>query len=288
MILADFILPSRANQRWPYSGIDGPEHCLDKKHFESYPYTVEYNYNSRGYRDQEWPTDTQNLKQAIWCVGDSFTVGVGSPMSHTWPWILQQTTQHRTINVSMDGASNNWIARKAIRVLQEISPKIIIIQWSYIARRESGLEECLNREWDRFYQNTRDDSWPDCARDQQHNLPTHILQEIDTLHGGWNEKEIFPHDEWRMLQYIRCSEEDDIANTLTCIRNVQDCADDTVVINSFIPGFVPDKHKGVIEAQTSGLVIPEIARLDRARDGHHYDIRTSEFFVNQLQSLLKL
>ena len=286
MILPDFVIPSRANQLWQYSGMDSYELCKDPLHFESYPYKIEYLYNSRGYRDQEWPELLAQLKNSIWCLGDSFTVGLGSAVSHIWPYVLQQVTDTRTINVSMDGASNNWMARKAIRVLQEISPKIIIIQWSYIARRESNLEEYFDREWDLFYQNIRDDSWPDCARDQQHNLPTHIRQEIDTLHGGWNEKEIFPHDEWRMLQYIRCSEEDDIANTLTCIRNVQDCAGNTRVIHSFIPDFVPDKYKGVIEAQTSGLVIPEIARLDLARDGHHYDVATSRWLVDHIQRLL--
>jgi hypothetical protein len=285
MILPDFVIPSRVNQHWLHSGIDSPELCLDKKHFESYAYSVEYNYNSRGYRDQEWPVSIDELKHGIWCLGDSFTVGLGSPLEHTWPYVLQQATNTRTINVSMDGASNNWMARKAIRVLQEISPKIIIIQWSYIARRESSLEESLNRQWDLFYQNIRDDSWSDCARDQQHNLPTYILQEIDTLHGGWEEKK-FLHDEWRIMQSICCSDEDDIANTLTCIQNVQDCAGNTVVIHSFIPNFVPYKYKGVIEAQTPGLVIPEISRLDLARDGHHYDVATAGCLVDHIQRLL--
>ena len=36
----------------------------------------------------------------------------------------------------MDGASNSWIARKTIDLLK-IKPKNIIIQWSYIHRRES-------------------------------------------------------------------------------------------------------------------------------------------------------
>ena len=129
-------------------------------------------------------------------------------------------------------------------------------------------------------------AWMEPATTGWPEKPFHIRQEIDTLHGGWNEKEIFSHDEWRMLQYIRCSEEDDIANTLICIQNVQDCAGNTSVIHSFIPGFVPDKHKGVIEAQTSGLVIPEIARLDLARDGHHYDIATSRWLVDHIQRLL--
>ena len=55
MILPDFILPSRQNQVWDESGLDSYAACLDKKHFKSYPHKVEYRYNSRGFRDTEWP-----------------------------------------------------------------------------------------------------------------------------------------------------------------------------------------------------------------------------------------
>ena len=40
----------------------------------------------------------------------------------------------------MDGASNNWIARKAVRVLNEIAPKYIVIHWSFITRYENEDE----------------------------------------------------------------------------------------------------------------------------------------------------
>ena len=80
MILSDFSVPSRINARWEYSGNDNPDQALDKKHFREFNYPVEYCYNSRGYRDQEWPADLSN---AIWCIGDSFTVGIGSPLGHT-------------------------------------------------------------------------------------------------------------------------------------------------------------------------------------------------------------
>ena len=77
MILPDFTISSKINQNWAYSGMDSPDLCLDSKHFKSYPYSVSYQYNSRGYRDHEWPDDLQN---AVWCIGDSFTVGIGSPV----------------------------------------------------------------------------------------------------------------------------------------------------------------------------------------------------------------
>jgi hypothetical protein len=103
---------------WSESGMDSKEGCRNKQHFDSYPYAVEYRYNSRGYRDSEWPPTIEELKQCIWCVGDSFTVGLGSPLAHTWVNILQQRTGIRCINVSMDGASNEWMIRKINRILQ--------------------------------------------------------------------------------------------------------------------------------------------------------------------------
>ena len=47
MILPDFVLPSQVNQHWKYSGLDSPDLCLDKKHFNSYPYTGVIYYNNK-------------------------------------------------------------------------------------------------------------------------------------------------------------------------------------------------------------------------------------------------
>jgi hypothetical protein len=136
MILPDFILTSRQDKLWTESGFDSLKNCFNKDYFKSYPYTVEYNYNSRGYRDAEWPKTIDELKHCIWCVGDSFTVGLGSPLAHTWVNILQQRTGVRCINVSMDGASNEWIVRKINRIIEEINPQQLVVQWSYLHRGE--------------------------------------------------------------------------------------------------------------------------------------------------------
>ena len=106
MILPDFILPSRQNQVWDKSGIDSYEECKDKKHFKSYPYAVDYDYNSRGFRDSEWPEDIDQLTHAIWCVGDSFTEGLGSPAEHAWPFLLQNQTNLKPTS-NMDGDLKN-------------------------------------------------------------------------------------------------------------------------------------------------------------------------------------
>jgi hypothetical protein len=283
MILPEFVLPSQVNQVWTHSGLDTAEFCLNPTHFHSYAHAILYEYNSRGYRDQEWPNSIEQLKNSIWCMGDSFTVGIGSPREHTWPWILQQATQQRTINVSMDGASNNWIARKALEVLDQIQPKHMVLHWSYISRRENDMETALDQHWQEFYKNARDASWPDCTRKDLDKLPEHIRHEITAVHG-WNMS--CATDEQRVIPNIRCTDQDDVDNTLQCIEQIEKFSDRVNIIHSFIPEFVPKRLKNHIESQIQGQVIPELSRQDLARDGHHYDVKTSQWLVDQIMPLL--
>lgn len=235
VILPDFLLASRANQIWQYSGMDCRDNCFDLDHFNSYSYPVEYVYNSRGFRDQEWP---ETLSEAIWCFGDSFTVGLGSPQSHTWPHLLAQSADRRTINISMDGASNSWIARKCLRVIREIQPSTIVIQWSYTHRREV---------------------------------------EDTTL-----------SDEDRRLMYINSTAVEDIKNTIDCIKQIEQ-EKTGQVIHSFIPEFTNQDNKQVFNLALTKVaehVILEFPILDLARDGKHYDIKTSQKFVDAVVQLL--
>jgi hypothetical protein len=147
MILPNLVLPSFANQTSSYSGIDTYDVCIDKKHFLAYPYEVTYQYNTRGFRGSEWPSNLDNI---IWCVGDSFTAGLGTPYHHTWHQVLENKLNINTINVSLDGASNNWIARKIIDIL-EIKPKNLIVQWSYAHRRELKIPRLSDEDRRIFY-----------------------------------------------------------------------------------------------------------------------------------------
>ena len=136
MILPDFKIDSLCNSETEFTGIDSIEKCRSKTHFKKYPYKISYKYNSRGFRDEEWPEDLENC---VWCFGDSFTKGLGQSYEHTWPKLLQTQTGRRTICVSMDGASNNWISRKIIELVNTIKPRTVIVQWSFISRRERVL-----------------------------------------------------------------------------------------------------------------------------------------------------
>jgi hypothetical protein len=92
------------------------------------PNTSNYNYNSRGFRDQEWPTD---LTSALWCVGGKFTAGIGIDEQDTWTTLLGQCLGRRIINVSSEHADNNWIEDCTCNILKEVKPAHIIVQWSY-------------------------------------------------------------------------------------------------------------------------------------------------------------
>lgn len=130
------------------TGMDSLEHCADPERYKNYQFPVKYQYNSRGFRDQEWPklNDRNVLRDAIWCLGDSFTEGLGSAASHTWPVLLQKATGLRVINVSLDGASNQWIARKARYINDHLAPRHLIVMWSYLHRRELDNDDASDED----------------------------------------------------------------------------------------------------------------------------------------------
>jgi hypothetical protein len=286
MILPDFTIPSRIDQNCEYTGMDSPDLCLDSKHFKSYPYSVSYQYNSRGYRDHEWPDD---LQRAVWCIGDSFTVGIGSPVEHTWSRILESKTGLRTINISMDGASNNWIARHAVKILNIVKPKVMVMHWSYLHRRE-GITHINAKAKSSFlnhYKNIKDPSWPDIKNVENFgSLPIYIQNELLNLNDdtGWRKK---ISDEELRLWHIRSEIHEDISNTVECVDLVDYHQQDSRIIHSFIPEFIGgDRSNFYQQLKTDNPVIQELQRLDLSRDGHHYDIKTSENFVQQIMQVL--
>jgi hypothetical protein len=291
MILPDFVLPSRVNQTWRYSGIDSLESCLDKKHFESYPHDITYNYNSRGFRDSEWPNTIAELKNAIWCVGDSFTVGIGSPIEHTWPYLLQQHTGRRTINVGMDGASNEWIAKKIKRIVEDIAPGTIVVQWSYFARRElltDGNDEQRRAQFDssQLSDESNINNFKNCVLQAQKDckdcqLVNSIIPGayagIDTaeVQGWWyNDREsAWPSQLPNSLAAIS----HDIVQKLKKKQQY-----DKYVIHYEVQDFIK-KHNMILVNQHDSFF-----NKDLARDGHHYDVLTATQFLKEIQSRFSL
>ncbi len=115
-----------------FSGADSLQFCHNKEHFKNYKKRITYRYNSRGFRDAEWP---ENLSDSIWCVGDSFTVGIGQPFEETWPQLLEKKIGKRCINLGEDGCSNDTISLRVKEIYKLYQPKLVIVMWSYFSRR---------------------------------------------------------------------------------------------------------------------------------------------------------
>ena len=287
VILPDLILPSRVNQQWLYSGMDSLEQCRDQQHFLNYPYTVDYVYNSRGFRDQEWPDNEQELRDAIWCLGDSFTVGIGQPFAHIWPYVLATATGRRCINISMDGASNDWIWRRAQDIRAAIQPPHMVIMWSYTHRRELadaslsdeqrrlGLSQASNEQdlihWTGLVNkmHTMSLNIVQCTIPEYHSDLT--IQSDTIMQAYWHD---IKGQDWPAFPRTVAELEslpdwiiNELQNLHCCYRMLQ---------HYLLPP---------VEQATSPIdsdVIHVTKRLDWARDHHHFDILTSQWVVDQI------
>jgi hypothetical protein len=281
MFLPNFMLETRKNQYWTESGMDTIDQCLDKMHYKKYPHQIAYNYNLRGFRDQEWPESLDDLQNSVWCIGDSFTVGIGSPLAHTWVNILQSRLNQRCVNVSMDGASNKWIARKAIEILDAVNPKLMVIQWSYFQRDE--LPDTLLPDEERRLEANLTDSINQLKIDSVklinqvelnkkqckviHSfIPNSMVLDYNHNESIW---QVIKADSWPPLPRSL----DEFNSLPANIVNELKTFDVYNVMFSYYQ-FDSITH------------IPEIVQIDLARDGHHYDILTATNFVDQVEELI--
>lgn len=273
MILPDLFLQTRINQQWKFSGTDSLQECLDKDHFRSYPHEVDYSYNSRGFRDSEWPQSLSELKNAIWCVGDSFTVGIGSPYKFIWPQMLSAATGRRCINVSMDGASNNWISRQAQQIIREVAPTHMVVMWSYLHRRENP-DITLSDE-DRRWSHTRSSSHQDwynfltCQKNIELGVehlvhfmvPNFYNLDIDSIWANVRSSS-WPLDPPATLAELNALPQ----WILSEIKNLHDCFDEI---------------SSILEVKQNQINIIQVEQQDIARDGHHFDLITAEWVAKQ-------
>ena len=228
------------NLKTEFSGIDSLDPCVNKEHFKNYNKKISYEYNAQGFRDKEWPTD---LKNKIWCIGDSFTVGVGQPAEETWPALLEKELNERCINISQDGCSNDLIAARAKQVIEKFQPTAVIIMWSYFWRRfingknvhyDAGQRELPSDDIDNFLKN--------------------LFAVNDSFKRVIN------------LTIPDCFIED--SSTRFKILKVKNKKNFKKVLNLVSDRTIPD--------------IIEVEQVDYARDSHHFDILTSQNIVKQI------
>lgn len=282
MILPELVLPSRVNKHWKFSGIDQIDLCKDKTHFLSYPHKIDYQYNSRGFRDQEWPDSIAELKSSVWCIGDSFTAGIGSPQSHTWANCLATASNQRVINVSMDGASNEWIARVVESIVNEVAPDRIVIMWSYTHRRENpnadlssedrrlhSVRSSVEDDWNNFLDcKNRIDSITNAV---QFTIPC-FHPELLELADFWNSVR---GPDWPQNAPQNILELNSLPLwILSELKELHQCLDTIQRALTLLP-IVVETHKLIM-----------VNSLDISRDGHHFDLVTSEWVAGKAATRL--
>jgi hypothetical protein len=276
--------PLLANKQFNYSGLDSLDNCLDRELFTQWPHAIDYKYNARGFRDQEWP---QDLESAVWCLGDSFTVGLGSCFAHTWPQQLSQHSQCRTINVAMDGASNNWIARTACDVYDLARPRNMVVMWSYLHRREHpntsmpdlkrrllSVKSTMSQDFENF----------DSCRKlvQTHCADSNLIELVISNfvvpfdNAAWKK---IRDPSWPMMLPETLKDFQALSpEIVTELRTIHDIDIDLLLEFYTIQQQNPQVLAGVIK----------VDNLDRARDGLHFDLLTAEWVAKQVQNLLNL
>ena len=135
-------IPDYVNLQCDTLGLDSLEHCRDKQHFSSYG-PVLYDFNKLGYRHG---SHLDYRGDEILAVGDSFTLGLGVNREHTWPEQLSQLLDYPVLNFSMNGASNDWIARKTELLLKYFRPRCVIVHYSFTHRRENTRTDWTDSE----------------------------------------------------------------------------------------------------------------------------------------------
>lgn len=142
MIFPELVNEELYNFKGVYVSCDSPEYFdsypkklrvkagdqnLQLTDFLSYPYKVDYNFNSRGFRDEEWP---ENLNDCYFCIGDSQVAGIAVPYNNMFVNILKTNLQKRIINCGKSGANNYyWNVQKSLLICNTLTIKYLILVW---------------------------------------------------------------------------------------------------------------------------------------------------------------
>jgi len=250
MNITEIILEHTVDEFSSEFAIDSKQFCLDKPHFFNYSKSIFYHFNQLGYRDHEWDGDVSN---GIWCIGDSFTVGLGQPFEEIWPQLVQEKLGQKTFNMSMNGASNDWIARRIQYILDNFEPSLLLVQWSYLHRRE--------------------------------NSNTILSDEARALH--FDQKMISD------IREVAVLDNEDVENCLKNILSISNTNNVRIIHSFIPNFFNTDSnlsepiYKTLVDNNIE--FFPAQEQVDFARDHFHYDILTAtsyaEQYVNKIKTL---
>lgn len=119
---------------WPYANLTAPWHPISttvNDWLVPHKHTISYCFNSYGFRDID-----QDVNGAIWCIGDSQTVGMGVEQHSIWSWLLRGLSGRPTVNLGIAGASNDTISRVLCSALNMHRPAAVCCLMTAPNRRE--------------------------------------------------------------------------------------------------------------------------------------------------------
>ena len=187
----------------------------------------------------------------------------------------------------MDGASNEWIARQACDVYDLARPRNIVVAWSYLHRRERpgvnmpDLDRRLH-----FVRSTMDqdfENFSSCRKlVQTHCADSNLIELVIP-----NFVATFDNVAWKKIR------DPSWPVTLpSTLKDFQALSPAIVEELRTIHGMDVDQ---LLEFYTTQQQNPHVLAgvvkveyLDRARDGHHFDLLTAEWVAKQVQNLLNL
>ena len=173
--LPNFKWHTRRNRIYKYFGLDDPRTTKNKDTFNDYEGPeIYYDFNSRGFRDEEWPVDIEEAKNAIWIVGDSHTFGMGLPVEHTIRLLLQEQMNMKVFDVSIDATLPPHRSRIAKRIITELEPKYLVMQWGYIWRYKRKYRTLAQEVRNKIFEKQEEHIVPDFLKifDRVNNVET--------------------------------------------------------------------------------------------------------------------
>lgn len=250
-----------------------------------------YSFNSRGFRDGEWPDD---LSGTIWCVGDSEMIGTGVSQQHTIPSQMSQLSSRPAVNVSIIRASNDWIARQCHCLLDCLPDARIVLQWSFTTRSELSLEAARDHELVGLYAAIKDTDWPvikgfgDLGR-----LPRHIRDEV--LRDPYCQKiqAMTGPQETGQIHYKKelLLDQAGARHLLDLIDAIQSRRVPAQIIHAFVPRFADAHERDLIYTHLRDRrvpFIPEYQPTDHGRDRQHSGPKTYGAFARTVLDSLQL
>jgi hypothetical protein len=105
--------------------------------------TIEYAYNSLGYRSPEVDSISKDFFISFGC---SHTLGVGLHLEDTYSYLLAQELKYEYLNFGMGGGAQNivWANSTAWLTNQQLKPKFVILQWPEIERLTIHTDTRIN------------------------------------------------------------------------------------------------------------------------------------------------